>query len=274
MSRRRTASNEGVWIPSAIPFFLFGFAYYLISPALVFRFLAQDNELLDTATRYFHPNYFDASYFLDAIVILVSFLIGYLMAKAVTKGTTSIADHGSRQTSFPKILATSFGALVAYFAAAAGMSGAGFFTGYSAFNVLVLGPLSTCVFLSAWFVNYFSRKHIRLLFLSFFAVCSVFLLGWGSRMYFVLSLIALTLGLVSRNRALLRNVSSYAVLAVAGLCIVAIGIAREGGRSFGFDNLVAVLFAEPLFTSVSGMAMIAPLRHIMVRQGRFGCRLT
>ena len=252
MMRRRIANNNEAWIPSAIPFFMFGFAYYLVSPALVFRFLSENNALLNAATRYLDPSYFDSSYLLDAILIMGSFLLGYLLAKAVTRSRPSIADYGSLQANIPSILAICFGGLILFFAVTASMSGARLFTGYSTYNILILGPLSTCTFLAAWFVNYFSRKQIRFLFLSFFAVCAVLLLGWGSRMYFVLSLMALILGLASRNRKLLRNVSFYVCVAVAGLSMIAIGIARQGGRAFGSEHLIAVLFAEPLFTSVSG----------------------
>jgi len=252
MLRRRRVSEKQVWVPSAAPFFLFGLFYYLFAPAFVIRFLSADNELLYVATRYLDPTYFDLTYLLDALAIGISFLLGYSLAKAITKARGSIADHGSRQTSFPKILVLSFGGLIGYFAVMANMSGAEFFTGYSTYNILILGPFSTAAFLSAWFVNYFSRKEIRLLFLAIFGICAVLLLGWGSRMFFVLSLMALMLGVISKNKRLLRSPSFYGSVAIVCLFMVAIGIAREGGREFGSDNLIAVLFAEPLFTSVSG----------------------
>jgi len=252
MIRRRPVRREEAWIPGAMSFFLFGFVYYLVSPAFVFHFLSGDSKLLQSATRYLDSTYFDSSYFLDALAILVSFLLGYRLARALTRARPSIADQGSLKTSVPKILALSFGALVLYFAVVASYSGAGFFTGYSTYNISVLGPFSTCAFLSAWFVNYFSRRQIRILFLSFFIVCSVLLLGWGSRMFFVLSFMALMLGVVSKQKWLLRNIWFYSLLAISALSMVALGIVREGGREFGSDNLIAVLFAEPLFTSVSG----------------------
>ena len=252
MTRQRPVNKQGAWIPSAIPFFFFGLVYYLVSPAFVFHFLSADSELLDNATRYLDSTYFDSSYFLDAVAIFLSFLFGYSVGRAVTRSKPSIADYGSLKTSVPKILALSFGALIVYFTIVASMSGAGFFSGYSTYNVAVLGTFSTCAFLSVWFVNYFSTKRIRLLFLSFFVVCSVLLLGWGSRMFFVLSFMALVLGLVSKYKWLLRSPWFYGSAAVTCLFVIAVGIVREGGREFGSDNLLAVLFAEPFFTSVSG----------------------
>ena len=245
-------NKQDAWIPGAVPFFLFGFVYYLVSPAFVFHFLAGDNKLLDSATRYLSSNYFDSSYLLDAVAILLSFLFGYGLGKAVTTAKPSIADYGSFKTSVTKILALSFGVLIVYFAVVASTSGAGFFTGYSTYNIAILGPFSTCVFLSAWFVNYFSTKQIRLVFLSLFVVCSVLLLGWGSRMFFVLSFMTLMLGLVSKNKWLLRNVWFYGFVAISVLFMIAVSIVREGGREFGSDNLMAFFFAEPFFTSVSG----------------------
>lgn len=237
-----------------MPFFLLGFLYYLVSPPFVFHYLSRDNELLGAATTYFDAGYFSFTYFLDAAAILVSFQLGYFLGKVATKPRISPADHCSLQTSFPSVLAVAFGALILYLLLTAVMSGAGFFTGYSTYDVLIRGPISTSVFLSVWFANYFSRRQIRVAFLSLFAICSVVLLGWGSRLYFVLSLMALMLGLVSRNKKLLRKLSFYSFVAVAGLFLVSVGIIRqgEGGREFNFDNLIAILFAEPLFTAVSG----------------------
>ena len=245
-------TQQSAWIPSAVPFFLFGLIYYLVSPAFVFHFLSADSKLLSSATRYLDSTYFGASYFLDTVAMLLSFLFGYGLGRAVTRAKPSIADHGSLKTSIPKILALTFGALIVYFTVVASTSGAGFFTGYSTYNIGVLGAFSTSAFLSAWFVNYFLSKQIRLLFLSFFVVCSVLLLGWGSRMFFVLSFMALMLGLVSNNKWLMRNAWFYGFAAVCFLFVLAVGILREGGREFGSDDLIAVLFAEPLFTSVSG----------------------
>ena len=252
MIRQRPGNQQAAWIPGAVPFFLFGLVYYWVSPAFVFHFLSADSELLGNATRYLDSTYFDSSYFLDAAAIFLSFLFGYGLGRAITRAKPSIADYGSLKTSIPKILALTFGALIVYFTVLASTSGAGFFSGYSTYNVVVLGTFSTCAFLSVWFVNYFSTKQIKLLFLSFFVVCSVLLLGWGSRMFFVLSFTALILGLVSKNRWLLRNAWFYGFAAIACLFLIAVGIVREGGREFGSDNLVAVLFAEPFFTSVSG----------------------
>jgi len=249
---RHSVTDRDAWIPSAVPFFLFGFLYYLISPAFVFHFLSADSELLDNATRYLDSNYFQTSYYLDAVVILLSFLVGYFLARAGTKRNRSIADFGSLKTSIPKILALSFGVLILYFGISARTSGTAFFTGYSTYDMSVLGPFSTCAFLSAWFVNYFLRNQIRFVFLSFFVVCSVLLLGWGSRMYFVLSFMALMLGLLSKNKWLLRNIWFYLFIAISCVLMMAVGIVREGGRELGSENLIAVFFAEPLFTSVSG----------------------
>jgi len=252
MRQRRPVNEQTAWIPGAMPFFLFGFIFYIVSPAVVFHFLAGDSALLDNATRYLDSGYFDSSYALDGLTILISFLVGYRLGKTFTKSRPSLADNGSFKTSVPKIVAMSFAALIMYFAAMASMSGTGFFTGYSTYNILILGPFSTCIFLSAWFVNYFSARQIRLLFFSFFMVCSVLLLGWGSRMFFVLGFMALILGLVSNNRWLLKNVWFYAFGVIACLAMIAVGIAREGGREFSSANLVAMFFAEPFFTSVSG----------------------
>jgi len=71
-------------------------------------------------------------------------------------------------------------------------------------------------------------------------------------MFFVLSLMALMLGLVSRNKKLMKSVSFYSSVVVLVVFMMVVGIVRQGGTEFGADSLIAVLFAEPLFTSVSG----------------------
>jgi hypothetical protein len=252
MIRQSIVSNKEVWIPSAVPLFLFGFIYYLISPAVVFQFFSDDNHLLSAAATYINPSFFNISYFLDAIIILVSFLLGYFFARAGTNTRISSLDYGAYQSSFPLLLAISFFVLIVYFALTAVASGAGFFTGYSTYNISVLGPFSTCVFMAAWFVNYFSIKKISLLFLFFFVFCSVLLLGWGSRMFFVLSFMALMFGLVSKNRKLLKSPWFYSFIVVAGLFMIVVGIVRQGGGELTGDKLIAIFFAEPLFTSVTG----------------------
>jgi len=252
MNRRRTASKETSWVPSAIPFFLFGFIYYLLSPALVIQFLSDENDLLHVATEYLDSSYFDVFYYLDTIFILASFLLGYFLAKLVTNERSSVLDYGSSQTSVPLLLATTFGVLIVYFSLVAYSSGTGFFTGYSTYNILVLGSFSTCAFVSAWFVNYFSKKQVSLIFLSFLVFSSVLLLGWGSRMFFVLSFTALILGLVSKNRKLLKTLWLYGFVTIFCLLIVVVGITREGGGDLGGDRLIGIFFAEPLFTSITG----------------------
>ena len=252
MNRRDAESNHEEWVPSAVPFFLIGFVYYFISPPFVLKFLSDDSGLLYVATQYIDPDHFDASYFFDAIVILASFLLGYFLARAWVNAKISVLDYGSFQKSFPLLLAISFCVLIVYFGLTAAASGASFFTGYSTYNISVLGPFSTCAFMAAWFVNYFSKNQIKYLFLAFFLLCSVLLLGWGSRMYFILGFMALALGIVSKNKKLLKSFWFYSSIFLLFFLMVVVGIVREGGRELSSDQLIAVFFAEPLFTSITG----------------------
>ena len=145
-----------------------------------------------------------------------------------------------------------FGVLILYIALTAYASGARFLTGYSTYNIQVLGPFSTAAFMTAWFVNYFSKKQISLLFLSFFVFCSLLLLGWGSRMFFVLGFMALILGVVSKNKRLLKSVRLYALVTMFCLLVVIVGIVRQGGGELSSEKLIGIFFAEPLFTAISG----------------------
>ena len=71
-------------------------------------------------------------------------------------------------------------------------------------------------------------------------------------MYFVLSCMALILGAVSKNRKLLTNLWFLSLMPIVGLLMVGIGILRQSGGELSSDALIAVLFAEPLFVSLTG----------------------
>ena len=71
-------------------------------------------------------------------------------------------------------------------------------------------------------------------------------------MFFVLGFMTLILGVVSKNRELLKSVRLYTLIASLGLLVVVVGIVRQGGGELSSDQLIGVFFAEPLFTSISG----------------------
>ena len=244
--------NENVWIPSAMPFFLFGLMYYLISPIIVFPLLSGENDLLFASTGYLDISYFDSSYVLDILFIFLSFHLGYAVTKSATSGTVSALDHGSFQTKAPLFFTIALLTLIIYFSFVASQTGVGFFTGYSGYDAYVLGAFSTTIFLNAWFINFFSERYIRILFFICFIFCSALLLGWGSRMYFVLGFVSLLLGLISNHRGLLKSFSFFVFALVIGTFIVFVGVLREGGTELKGDVLLGIFFAEPLFSSISG----------------------
>jgi len=249
-------SNENLWIPGAIPFFLFGFFYYLISPVFVFPLLSRENDILFFATGYLVDSYFDSAYALDVLFIFLSFYFGYSATKSATSRTLSTLDYCSFQEKSPLFFALALLTLIVYFLLVAVQTGPGLFTGYSGYDVYVLGAFSTIVFLSAWFVNFFSEKHIRYLFIIYFIFCSVLLLGWGSRMFFVLSFTALLLGFISHHKKILKSVLFYVSASISAIFIVFVGVLREGGTDFNSNTLLGILFAEPLFSAASGFLFL------------------
>lgn len=245
-------NNPSIWIPSAVPFFSFGLLYYLISPVLVFPLLSGENDLLFESTSYLNSSYFDSRYALDIIVIFLSFYFGYSTTRSATSGKASTLDYGSFKATSPLFFFIALLTLIIYFFLAAAQTGAGFFTGYSEYDSYILGAFSTITILSAWFVNYFSVRRVRSLFVLCFIFCSALLLGWGSRMYFVLGFAAILLGLISNSRNLLKSVSFLSVALIIGVFVVFIGILREGGKEFKAESLLGIFFSEPLFTAISG----------------------
>ena len=74
ISKNKKYLVSDIWIPSAIPIFLFGFIYYLITPFISLVFFA-DYSLISAALPYIDLNYFDFYYWLDTFSILFFFII-------------------------------------------------------------------------------------------------------------------------------------------------------------------------------------------------------
>jgi len=244
--------NERTWLPSAIPFFLFGFCYYLISPFLSLYFLS-DNRLISAAAPYISLSYFDLYYYIDALNIFTFWLIGYWFAQKITRKKASKLDAVALYNHAPPVLFVAFFLLLFFLILKAMMSGASFFSGYSSYDVKIIGPFATMVFVTAFFVNYFSHKRVRHLFFILFLMSSLVLLGFGSRMFFVLGIITITLGYISKNPQLLKEVKLYFIAAIFLVLVLAVGIWRSQSSSvFSIEMFISIFLVEPLFTATSG----------------------
>lgn len=244
---------QSLWIPSAIPFFLFGFVYYLVTPYLAFTFL-DEFSVVKTAEKFINASYFDFRYVMDCVFILLSWISGYIIIRRI-KPKQRLLDNFSKFQSAPIILGSIFLAFLFFLIISAAMNGSVFFSGYSSYDVAVLGQLSTLVLMSVWFIIYFENKKITFFFTCIFLTSSILLLGFGARMFFILGAISLGLHYLSKNKKKLFTPSFILFLFSLGIFIVWIGVWRSN-MELSTDALLFIFLAEPLFTATSGALYI------------------
>ncbi len=245
---------SALWVPSALPFFMFGFCYYLVSPVFVLN-IYPENRIFSAALNYVDLEYFGMEYLFDLVVIALSFLLGYLAGERGESAGGGVVDSPAYFKICPALLFIVFFMLLLLFSFRAYSVGVIFFSGYSQYDISVLGPFATLVFLSALFYNYFQGFCSRLGFLFIFIVSSILMLSLGSRMFFVLGVIAISVGHLSRNKRMLRSPLLY-VAAFLFLCFVTgVGVWRSGGDVTP-EELLTIFFAEPVLTATSGAIYI------------------
>lgn len=246
--------NQSIyWVPSAFPFFLFGFTYYLITPYLAFNFMI-DSSVVKIASKWMSTSYFDMLYLSDCILIIVFWLLGYFTIGKINP-KVRIIDKFSYFRTAPSIIGFIFLFFLFFLVVTSLSKGSVLFSGYSSYDVGALGQLSTLVFMSVFFLNYFQRKSVYYLFLIIFFVSSVILLGFGSRMFFVLGAISLIISFISLRKHILTN--PLFILSILGLLILVLGIGVwRSGDEITLDTLLFIFLAEPIFTSTSGALYI------------------
>lgn len=252
-------NKNDTWIPSAIPFFSFGVFFYLVSPAITLNFVT-DSILVNAARNFISSEYFNIYYWLDVIIISVSWLLGYVWARRVTRKKSHFLNSVSLYRLAPRIIFLLLFATLLLLIFRSMAMGAVFFSGYETYDISILGPFATMVFTSAFFLNYFSIPKYKKLFFFLFLTSAIILLGFGSRMFFLLGFITVLLGFLSNNRKYLTNIGLYITLGLVFLFILSVGIWRSENVAVSFENLFGILFAEPLFTAVSGAQYLENIR--------------
>lgn len=211
--------NKKIWIPSAVPFFLFGFFYYLITPYISLSFFA-DNPILLVA-----HNFIDISFF-DCLIIISAWIMGYKLIQKIKFKKLSL-DKIVKFKIAPFTLGIILMLFLFFLVLSAKGKGTIFSSGYSNYDISVLGPFATMLFISVWFINYFQRKDVKILFISIFLVLAVLMLGLGLRIFFVLG-ISLILATLSVNKKILNSPLFY--LFLFGL----LGLVITVGNGFKF----------------------------------------
>lgn len=255
MTSRDKELGVSLWIPSAIPFFLFGFVYYLVTPYFTLL-LFSDELLVEAALRYISIDYFDVYYFLDLFVILVFYIGGYMIGQCCIKRDYIFIDRLSLYKVSPLIIASLLIIVLGMVFLKIRSTGVALFSGYETYDVSVLGPIATLVFTVSLFYNFFVNSLVKKIYLALFFISSIVLLGFGSRMFFLLGLITIMLGVVSKKSYLLRSLRFYVFLGLTFLFVVGVGLWRSGGGGHGSSPMLSIFLIEPLFTATSGSLYI------------------
>ncbi|EOA3786122.1 hypothetical protein ACH0R5_004260 [Vibrio vulnificus] len=239
------------YLPSAMLFFSFGFLYYLVIPVLSIHFL-DDNRYVEIALKHIGNDTYGSEYY---IVSLVGFFSFYVALKLGEKIKISGVNFGHRVRYYylaPKIIASSL-LLVLMLSTFKGISsGVSLFSGYSDYNIAILGPYATTLFCSVIFLNYFEKKSSKFYFVFIFLLSSLLLLGLGSRMFFLLGTISIILNKICNNPKVIKKPVFLCGVVAIFLLVLFVGVWRSQGDISG-NEIMGIFIAEPLFTSISSV---------------------
>ncbi|MFA0069623.1 O-antigen polymerase [Vibrio breoganii] len=250
------------YLPGPIMFLSFGFIYYIIAPALLMHFLS-DNRYVQIANQYVSPDDYNYQYLIIAIIGYVSFLGAYFLANKINLRAPYFGERLKYYKISPLLIVIALLLIFTLTTVKGAMSGVVFFSGYSNYNISVLGPYATILFSAVIFRNYFTELHIKKMFLILFIFASVFMLGLGSRMFFVLGVIALGLYRLCYYPEIMRKPKFFISLFGGLIFVLAIGVVRGSGE-LSVTGLLGILFAEPLFTSVSNALYLRSIDDFFV----------
>ncbi|MCS6136734.1 oligosaccharide repeat unit polymerase [Shewanella baltica] len=191
----------------------------------------------------------------DFVIINLSFIFGVVFSSFLKVNAN---EHDSSVVSSFKLTPRTIFLLLMFFLIfvliKARLTGYQFFSGYSTYEISVLGPLATLCFMSMWFYIYYHRSYFLLLFIT----VGIFLLGSGSRMFFLLPLMSLIINSVFNSPQKILKYFIVFIFSVSSMLLV--GILREG-NSISVDGLLTILFAEPIFTSLGTLFYFNESRH-------------
>jgi len=229
-------------------FFLFGFFYYLIVPYLSFLFIPNFYEFtpIEVSLKYIDMSFFTKYYFFDLFFIFISFYIGYKMSFKMKLNKINLFDKYNNSTKLPIIFILIIITLFLWLLFDSTKQKINLFDGYKSFNVFFLGQFSTVTFFTFFFMNYFKKKSIKVVFFGLILFEILILLGLGSRNIVVNGIITIILGYLYNNRQLLLKPYFYFLLLFAMLVVLFIGIWRTG-YEIKIGTFVGILLAEPIF---------------------------
>ncbi|MBI6487228.1 oligosaccharide repeat unit polymerase [Proteus mirabilis] len=237
---------------NAIYFFLFGFLYYLISPVVSLYFF--DNSwFVAIAKQHVELQEYGLIYFFISTLCLLIFTLAYLIFSNLKIIKINIGEKEKEHKLLPLIIFIIIFLFLFFTIVKSYYSGVNLFSGYNeGYNISLLGPLATISFSSTIFMFYFEKKEYKIAFLCVYIISNVFLLGMGSRMFFLVGLISIAVNQYNKNPRILKSFRFYFLGISLFLFILFIGVWRNNSE-FSLDKLLGIFFAEPLFTSISAI---------------------
>ena len=145
-------------IPNATYFFLAGLIYYFVVPWVALNFFSE-NYLVSAASLYFDDKLFDGYYVLDILLIAFSWYFGYRLAVICFAAPCVHNDLSYADAKECNIVSVVLLIILGLYFLLAIQSGVGFFSGYSAYNVQILGGFSTHLYVTTFFILYFDCKR-------------------------------------------------------------------------------------------------------------------
>lgn len=235
--------------------FLFSFFYYLLLPLFVgFSGVLMDYPRYDAWYKDFRSVESFSYYYLFCILFFVSFYLGSLFSSAL-KGLKIISL--TRTEYRPGVYSSTLMLLVFIFVLVSYLDKLNF-SGYkNLYDHHLLGAYATflmlCAFLMIHFLIYGYRTYSAMsLFIVLFFV--VILLGAGSRMYVLISMLAIFLYCINAGYIKLR-VKSLFLLSIFSALLIFVGVWRVG-LSYDLGNFFYILASEPSFTFWSSITFI------------------
>lgn len=249
ISTTNSNSGLGYLLPPA-PFFVIGFIYYWLTPVLAIHYFTNIIHISLAVDIWIKPSQYNWAYLLDGLIVIVCWLFGDWLGRIFKRPGTSRFDRIAFDSNYANFYFILMLGLAVLFTVVAIASGANFFTGYEDYNILVLGPYATLAFTTILFKNYFQDHKAKVGFILVFVFSAVMLIGLGSRMLVLLSIIAIFFDYVYTHKLTIKKLVILLTGIVATVFLMLyVGVSRDGGQ-ISFETLLGVLLAEPTFTSI------------------------
>ena len=241
-----------------IPLFLFGFFYYLLVPAICVAAKLLDNYPgMQNLYAYYKEEY-AFGYFSIVLLLCFFFLIGAYVPRWYydeSKHDATVTKLLAYKTEYLFYVSLPFLLICHYLMVA---NRGSMFQGYmvetnNSFVGTIASTAMIYLFLFLYNKNGIYSKKMDIVLLFFLIELSVVMLGVGTRMYFLVLLIAVFVYLLDNKVVSIKKLSIWAVAGF--LLILLVGIWRLDNMGVSLDNVIYIGIAEPAFTWISAISM-------------------